>query len=256
MVQSVAVVVPADGGDLSGSLSVEIARTGQDLEACQRLRHQVFAGEMGAHLHSRRPGIDEDEFDAFCTHLMVRHSDSGQVVGTTRLLLDRDARRGHGFYSETEFNLDNIVTLPGTILEVGRTCIHADFRSRSALAILWSGLARMVDIHQVDYLIGCASIEMGNRGLAARALIERLAERYALADAQAVRPRLPLPPVEHGGPDEAVTVPPLLKGYLRLGARVSREACWDPDFDVADLFVVLDRDNLERRYARHFMGTS
>lgn len=248
-----AAVAVEEAGLPPHSLTVELARDASDIEACKQLRYQVFAEELGAHLKSRRPGIDEDVFDDFCMHLMVREPGTGRVVGTTRLLLDRDARRGHGFYSESEFELEQVMRLSGRFMEVGRTCIHADFRSRTALATLWSGLARLVVMHDVDYLIGCASIPMHDKGLVARSLIDRLQPRYALpADCMAV-PRLPLPPIDGVSAQDAV-VPPLLKGYLRLGARVSREACWDPDFDVADLFVLLDRDNLEKRYARHFMG--
>ncbi len=255
MVQSVAAVAHFETTELPVSLSVELANSVQEVEACKQLRYQIFAEEMGAHLHSRRPGIDEDEFDDFCIHLMVRDNATRRIVATTRLMLDRDARRGHGFYSESEFDLSRVLRQDGTFLEVGRTCIHRDYRSRSALATLWSGLARVVEIHDVDYLIGCASIEMTDRGLGARSLIERLAGKYSLPAELAATPRLALPPVD-GIAREDILVPPLLKGYLRLGARVSREACWDPDFNVADLFVMLDRDNLERRYARHFMGNT
>lgn len=234
-------------------LVVALAGTQDEIRACQRLRFEVFGLELGARLSSAASGLDRDRFDAHCRHLMVLDRNSGTVVATTRVLLHQDAPMAGGFYSETEFELEGVLSRPGRFMEIGRTCIHVDHRSRAVLSLLWSGLARLVELHEIDYLIGCASLPMHGTGLQARALIERIASRYALPEVWNIRPRVPMPPVE-GMLQGELEVPPLLKGYLRLGARVSRAGCWDPDFDVVDLFVLLDRDDLERRYARHYMG--
>lgn len=234
-------------------LTVALARTQAEVRACQRLRYEVFGLELGARLPTAVSGLDRDRFDAHCRHLMVQERNSGAVIATTRVLLDQDAPAAGGFYSATEFELEAVLSQPGRFMEIGRTCIHAEHRARAVLSLLWSGLARLVALHEIDYLIGCASLPMHGTGLQARALIEGLAARYALPQAWNIRPRVPMPQAR-GVLGTTMQVPPLLKGYLRLGARVSREGCWDPDFDVVDLFVLLDRDNLERRYVRHYMG--
>lgn len=234
-------------------LTVALARNDDEVMACQRLRFEVFGLELGARLASAPDGLDRDRFDAHCRHLMVRDQASGLVVATTRVLLQQDAPAAGGFYSQSEFELEGVLAQPGRFMEIGRTCIRADHRSRAALTLLWSGLARLVVLHGIDYLIGCASLPMQGTGVQARALIERIAQRYALPEAWNIRPRVPMPPAQ-GVLETAMQVPPLLRGYLRLGARVSREGCWDPDFDVVDLFVLLNRDNLEQRYARHYLG--
>ena len=234
-------------------LTVALARSDDEIRACQRLRFQVFGLELGARLVSAASGLDRDRFDTHCRHLVVQDRNSGAVVATTRVLLHQDAPAAGGFYSETEFELEAVLSQPGRFMEIGRTCIHADHRSRAVLSLLWSGLARLVELHEIDYLIGCASLPMHGTGLQARALIERIAARYALPEEWDIKPLVPMPPVE-GVVENALEVPPLLKGYLRLGARVSRVGCWDPDFDVVDLFVLLNRDDLEQRYTRHFLG--
>jgi len=237
----------------TGPLTVSLARDDDEVRRCQRLRHQVFARELGARLHSDVPGLDRDAFDAHCRHLVVRQCDTGTIVGTTRLLLERDARAAGMFYSQTEFELGPVLALPGRFMEVGRTCIHPRFRSGAAIAVLWSGVARMMVLHQVDYLIGCASIPLDDGGMNALSVVRHLRGHHFTPAHLRVRPRLALPPMAVPPPGEA-TLPALLKGYLRLGARVCGEPCWDPDFNVADLFVLLDRDRLERRYARHFVN--
>ena len=123
------------------SLVVGFASSFAEIREAQRLRYQVFAGEMGAHLHTPMPGLDYDQFDAYCRHLLVRDSATGQVVGYTRLLTAEQAQQAGGFYSQTEFDIRPILQLPGRFMEVGRTCIHPDYRNGATIATLWSGLA-------------------------------------------------------------------------------------------------------------------
>lgn len=243
-------ITPAVSG---ASLVVSLAAGDGDVRACQALRYRVFATEQGARLKSAALGLDVDDFDAYCLHLLVRDSANGEVVATTRLLLDRDARRAGLFYSETEFHLEPILALNARILEVGRTCIHADYRTGSAIAVLWAGLARIVEMHDIDYLIGCASLPMPDEGAQALAVYDRLRAQYLVAPELRVEPRLPVT-APHAAADIAMALPPLLKAYLRLGAQIGGPPCWDPLFDVADLFILLDRDRLAQRYARRFMN--
>lgn len=243
-------IAPAAAG---GSLVVSLAAGDDEVRACQALRYRVFAEELGARLPSAQLGLDVDAFDEHCMHLLVRDSATGAVAATTRLLLDRDARRAGLFYSETEFHLEPILALKARILEVGRTCIHPDYRHGAAIAVLWAGLARVVAMHEIDYLIGCASLPMSDEGGQALALFDRLVPQYLVPPALRVEPRLPVA-AQRPTAGIAAPVPPLLKAYLRLGAQIGGPPCWDPQFDVADLFVLLDRDRLAQRYARHFLG--
>ncbi|MDD3518100.1 MAG: GNAT family N-acetyltransferase [Chromatiales bacterium] len=239
--------------DVTGSiLSTELATTEQDILASKRLRYDIFASEMGARLKSAQAGIDEDEYDRWCHHLLVRETDTGEIVGSTRILTDAQARLAGGFYSESEFDLGAIRRLPGRVMEVGRTCIRPDYRSGAAIGVLWSGLARFMATHRMDYMMGCASIGMQDGGHQAHAIMGRLREKHLSPEHQRVAPRLALPNLGPVQPSPA-TMPPLLKAYLRLGARICGEACWDPDFNVADVFILLDMRQLPMRYQRHFL---
>lgn len=233
------------------TLGVELARSREDVRAAQRLRHAIFAGEMGAKLHNRIPGLDHDRLDSYCRHLIVRDG-LGQVVGCTRILTAEAARRAGGFYSETEFDLAPVLSLPGRFMEIGRTCVHPDYRNGATISTLWSGLATFIADQGIDYLIGCASIPLGEDGAEAQALYAELAQRHLVSESLRVKPHLPLP--RRDGRARGVgAIPPLLKAYLRLGARIGGEPCLDPDFKVADVFILLSTQRIERRYARHFL---
>jgi putative hemolysin len=234
------------------NLVVELAASEADVIASQRLRLEVFAREMGAKLASESEGLDRDRFDPFCDHLLVRDTASGEVVGSTRILTDDRARKAGGFYSETEFDLSNLLPLPGRAIEIGRTCIHSDYRHGGTLGVLWSGLAQFMSRHGYDFMMGCASIGMEDGGYQARAIMDRVRERYLAPEVFRVTPKLPLPPLAGDG-EIKPHIPPLLKAYLRAGVYVCGEACWDPDFNVADVFVLQDMNNLNARYERHFI---
>lgn len=235
----------------SGGLSVALARSREDIRAAQKLRYAIFAGEMGARLHNRIPGVDHDRLDGYCQHLIVRDG-LGQVVGCTRILTPEAARRAGGYYSQTEFDLSPVLDLPGRFMEIGRTCVHPDYRNGATIGTLWSGLAAFIAEQHMDYLIGCASIPLGEDGGEARALYAELARRHLVPEPLRVKPHLPLPRRD-GVARGDYAVPPLLKAYLRLGAQIGGEPCLDPDFKVADVFVLLSTARIERRYARHFL---
>ncbi len=237
----------------SKRLIVELASNPEQILEAQALRYQVFGVEMGAKLKGGERGLDVDEFDPFCQHLLVRESGSGRVVGCTRILTDQDARRIGRFYSEDEFELGAIRALPGRLLEVGRTCIAREYRGGSGMAVLWSGLARFVHGHGFDYLFGCASVPLGERGTQAAAIMNRL-RRQAMAEAGVrVTPRLPLPPIPVADDVLDAPLPPLLNAYVRLGAKACGAPCLDPDFGIADVLMLLNVRELDCTYARHFM---
>ena len=141
------------------SLSVGLACGQSEILDAQRLRYRVFAGEMGANLPSRTPGVDHDIYDPYCEHLVVRDTQSGEVVGTYRILPPENARQV-GYYSENEFDLTRLQHLRSRLVEIGRSCVHPDYRTGGTITLLWSGLAQYMTERGYDYLMGCASISM------------------------------------------------------------------------------------------------
>ncbi|HEX5803062.1 MAG TPA: GNAT family N-acyltransferase [Azospira sp.] len=237
-------------------LSVGIARDEREIEEAKRLRYRIFAGELGARLPTRTPGIDHDLYDPWCEHLIVRDERSAEVVGTYRILSPQNAKRVGGYYSENEFDLTRLQHLRPRLVEIGRSCVHPDYRSGATIALLWAGLARYMIAGGHEHLIGCASVSMADGGHAAASLYNRLGEHMAPLEYR-VFPRCPLPLAALDGqlPEaQRPPVPPLIKGYLRAGAWICGAPAWDPDFNTADLPVLLPMNRLDARYARHFLG--
>jgi putative hemolysin len=229
-----------------------MARTVSEIEEAQRLRFKVFAEEMGASLISANEGIDRDIFDSYCEHLLVRDNDSSKVIGTYRILAPDAARTVGSYYSETEFDMTRLNHLRDRMVEVGRSCVHMDYRDGSTISRLWGGLAEYMVKNKHEYLIGCASISMKDGGHYAASVYNKVHKLYTAPAEYRVFPRCPLP-LEALNKTLDVTIPPLIKGYLRLGAYIGGEPAWDPDFNTADLFIMLPISRLNERYAKHFM---
>jgi putative hemolysin len=231
-------------------LAVALARSDADIEDAQRLRYKVFAEEMGARLASAFVGRDCDPFDRWCDHLIVRDLDTLRVVGTYRILPPHRARGLGRLYSESEFDLSRLAHLRPSLIEVGRSCVHRDYRTGAAILLLWAGIAQYMKAGGYRHLIGCASVPLADGGHHAAALCDALQPYHADAE-HAVFPHLPFPH-ERIYRSARCEMPPLIKGYLRLGARVCGEPAWDPDFNSADFLLWLSLDQLPARYARHF----
>ena len=233
-------------------LTVRLANCASDVIAAQRLRYKVFCEEMGADLR-RHDGRDVDMFDAACEHLIVVDETLGKVVGTYRILSPWGARTVKRMYSEGEFRIDALKPISHEIFEVGRACIHPAYRSSGALARLWSGLGAYVRENNVKYLAGCASVPLDSGSLNLGALRAELMSKHLAPVDFRVEPIRGLQSL--GDPlGVRPSSPPLLKGYLRLGAWVCGEPAWDPDFDSADFFVLLPIERMVPRYAQHFLG--
>lgn len=232
----------------------EIAQDETAIRASQKLRHRVFAGEMGARLHTRTEGLDYDELDDYCDHLLVLEADTGHVAACTRLLTDNQAGRLGRFYSEGEFELANVLALPGRFLEVGRTCVDPAYRGSAVLSVLWSGLAEYAHRGSFHYLMGCASITPGPHGFAVDAVYRQIEPTQFGPEGLAVRPKNPVPAWKRCRQDES-GIPPLLQAYLRLGAQVLGEPCWDEDFNVMDVFILLDLARLSERYEKRYLAS-
>lgn len=233
--------------------TVSLASGEAEIREAQRLRYHVFAEEMGARLQNREAGIDHDMFDPFCDHLLVRDTISDEVVGTYRILSPENARKIGGYYSEGEFDLTRLAGLRSRMVEVGRSCVHPDYRSGAVIALLWSGLANYMQAHRYDYLVGCASISMADGGHTAASIYNKLKYDSLSPVELRVFPRCALP-LEALNSALRVPLPPLVKGYLRLGAYVCGDPAWDPDFNTADLLMLLPLSSLSAQYARHFLG--
>ncbi|MFG6464102.1 GNAT family N-acetyltransferase [Roseateles sp. DXS20W] len=237
-------------------LTVSWAASESEVREAQALRYQVFAVEMGARLPTPRhapAGLDVDLFDAYCEHLLVRAAgedgEPGPVVGTYRVLTPAAAKRAGGLYSDTEFDLTRLRNLRSRVAEIGRSCVHADHRSGGAIIALWGALAEFMARNGLDTVIGCASVSMRDGGHFAASLWKQIAATHlAPIDCQ-VRPRLPLP-IAHLRQDLVVEPPALIRGYLRCGARLMGEPAWDPDFNTADLPLLLRTADLPARFRR------
>lgn len=232
-------------------LHVGLACCESEVLEAQKLRYRIFADELGARLQARTPGVDQDIYDPFCDHLIARDEQSGRIVGTYRILSPSAARRIGGYYSENEFDLTRLQYLRGNIVEVGRSCIDADYRSGAVIALLWAGLIRYMLHGRYEHLIGCASISMADGGHGAAGIYRQLDGHLSPLEYRAF-PRLPLPLDKLSASDNP-ELPPLLRGYLRAGAWVCGEPAWDPDFNTADLLLMLPVSRISARYARHFV---
>ncbi len=241
-----------------GSLTVSWAKHSDEIRQAQRLRYSVFAEEMGARLNSTTPGLDIDLFDSYCEHLLVRDQITSEVVGTYRLLTPAQARRVGSTYSDLEFDLTRLRGLRERMVELGRSCVHPDYRHGGVIMALWGALAEFMVRNKLDTMIGCASIPMLHNGIVsgdvAASIWQQLKTTHLAPIEHHVRPRLPLP-VDQLDCGIAVEPPALIKGYLRLGAKVLGAPAWDPDFNTADLPMMMRIDDLPMRYRKHFLGS-
>jgi putative hemolysin len=247
----------------AGSQIIRLATSGAELDAAQALRYRVFYDEMGARplpemAASRR---DFDRYDQTCDHLIVvdrERQDGQQVVGTYRVIRREHARVAGGFYSASEYDVSKLLRFPGTILELGRSCVDADYRDRATMQLLWRGVAEYVNSHGIDLMFGCASLP----GTDPEQLKTQLSYLHHFHRApEALRPRaLPQRYVEMNLlPKEAInprrtlaTLPPLLKGYLRVGGFIGDGAVVDHQFNTTDVCIIVKTDLIAERYTRHY----
>nr|MDP2192722.1 GNAT family N-acyltransferase [Rhodoferax sp.] len=241
-----------------GGLAVSWARHIDEVRQAQRLRFRVFADEMGARLNTSLPGHDVDLFDSYCEHLLVRDQLTREVVGTYRVLTPAQARRVGSTYSDIEFDLTRLRSLRERMVELGRSCVHPDYRHGGVIMALWGALAEFMVRNKLDTMIGCASIPMLHNGIVsgdvAASIWRQLKQSHLAPIEHHVRPRLPLP-VDQLDSSLMVDPPALIKGYLRLGAKVLGAPAWDPDFNTADLPMMMRINDLPPRYRKHFLGT-
>jgi putative hemolysin len=229
------------------------ASNASEVKEAQRLRYKVFAEEMGANLPKNAENLDIDEFDAYCDHLLIRDQESLKVVGTYRVLPPHKALEIGRLYSDSEFDLIRLNHLRPKMVELGRSCVHEDYRSGAVIMALWSGLAQYMQKYDYEIMLGCASIPMADGGHFAASLYNSLTNEQMAPVENHAFPRLPLPLDRLNGGLE-VEPPPLIKGYLKLGAKICSAPAWDPDFNTADVLTMLRLSEINPRYAKHFLG--
>lgn len=240
-------------------IEVAWAKHQSEVREAQRLRYDIFATEMGARIKPPMglAGHDVDLFDDYCEHLIVRDKVSQKVIGTYRVLTPIQAKRVGSTYSDSEFDLVRLRALRPNMVELGRSCVHADFRQGAVIMALWGALATFMERNQLHTMIGCASIPMMHNGIisgdAAASIWCQVKEKHFAPFEYQVRPRLPLP-VEKLDNSLDIEPPALIKGYLRLGAKVLGAPAWDPDFNTADLPMMMRIQDMPARYAKHFLG--
>jgi putative hemolysin len=252
-----------------GSLEVHLANDAKDVRRAQRLRYRVFYGEMSAKgMSASLLHRDADEYDAICDHLLVidnvgAHSGRNReprVVGTYRLLRQEVAERHHGFYSAAEFDIAPLLARHRDLkfLELGRSCVAAPYRNRRTVNLLWHGIWRYVLNHRIDAMFGCASLEGTDPKNVARSL-SYLHHFAAATDDWRARAlplrRIPMTQFARAEIDARSAwrdLPPLIKGYLRIGARVGDGAVIDHRFGTTDVLIVLPVAAIDQRYIAHF----
>lgn len=245
-----------------GALEVRLARGSEDIEAAQRLRYSVFHEELGA--RSLAAGIlesrDADRFDDVCDHLLVVDTDVNRIVGTYRLLRQECAQESGGFYSSDEFELETLVARHPTLrfLELGRSCVLPEYRSKRTIELLWQGIWAYVNHYDIGVMTGCASFHGTIPAAHAQALsflaqncradadwaVSAISSRYNAMDlvpAEAVDMRAAL-----------AAMPPLIKGYLRLGAKIGDGCVVDHDFGTTDVFIILPVQTIAARYVNYY----
>lgn len=226
-------------------------------EAAQRLRYRVFASESGFEIPSRIDGLDADRFDEFCDHLLVRDNRSDAFVGCYRMLPPDAAIAAGGYYTATEFDISLLDPAGSRVVEMGRAVVDPAHRSGSVLALMWSGILHYLELTGFDRVMGCVSVPMSTGqgspvGENVRGVRDELLTKYCSAPTERVVPHNPVVVdgriLDEIPPPIRTSIPPLLKGYLRLGARICGEPAHDPEFAVADFVALLGLREANVRY--------
>ncbi|MCW2735100.1 MAG: phosphohistidine phosphatase [Mycobacterium sp.] len=233
------------------------------IDDAQRLRHEVFTSEPGFDLTGTIDGRDADRFDEFCDHLLVREDQSGEVVGCYRMLPPPGAIAAGGLYSATEFDVTDLDPLRPSLVEMGRAVVRQDHRHGGVVLLMWAGILAYLDRCGYDYVTGCVSVPVQGAptetpGSQIRAVRDFVRRRHA--SQYTVRPHRPVVLDGRGlddiPPQARVTVPALMRGYLRLGAEVCGDPAHDPDFGVGDFPALLDKRTADVRYLQRLRSAS
>ncbi|QGQ99988.1 GNAT family N-acetyltransferase [Paenibacillus psychroresistens] len=244
---------------VNSNLSVKLAETITELEQAYQLRYRVFVEEEKNLRLINSTGLETDSYDAFCDHLIVVDEDNGVVVGTYRLLPGERVSKHIGFYSQTEFDLTTFSEHTHKTLELGRSCIAEPYRGGRAIQLLWEGIAIYIAERGYEYLIGCASVHIKNE-TELNEIYSLLKYKHVITERYGIQP-LPshrissLCYIDVSEREKEIfrKLPPLMKGYQWLGAQIGGDPAYDAVFETVDFFIVLHKDQITRRYRKHFI---
>lgn len=244
----------------SGSLEVRLAGSEEDVKAAQALRYEVFYEECGAQPDEKMALLKRDiePIDDFCDLLLVIDHASKKVVGTYRFMLREAALQYGSYYTSSEFEIDKLIAFPGQIMELGRSCVHQDYRTKPTMQLLWKGLGAYIQQNQVALCFGCASFIGTDISKYKQALAYLY--HYHLAPSNLRTCALPehyeemnCLPLKEVDPKEAMRqLPPLIKGYLRLGGVVGEGVFVDHKFNSIDVCIIVNRDTVSGRYSQRY----
>lgn len=237
------------------------------VEAAQRLRYDVFSTEPGFALTGQDAGLDVDRFDEHCDHLLVREENSGELVGCYRMLSPTGAIAAGGLYTATEFDIRALDSLRPSLVEMGRAVVRSDHRNGAVVLLMWAGILAYLDRCGYDYVTGCVSVPVkGNAGdgeppgTQIRGVRDFVLRRHGAPANYQVRPHRPViidgRSLDEIPPPARPVIPPLMRGYLRLGARICGEPAYDADFGVGDFPALLDKRQADTRYLRRLRSIS
>lgn len=247
----------------AGQLIARLAQGEHELELAQRLRFRIFCDELGAKANAEvmAQKRDFDEFDAVCDHMLVidrEKQGDDAVVGTYRLLTGKNSKKIGRFYSQSEFDITPLLEFDGEIMELGRSCVNEEYRSRATMQLLWRGIGAYVSAHDVKILFGCASL-YGVDIEAHRAALAYLYHYHLAPPALRVRALSDqyvemntMPKESFDAKKILMTLPPLVKGYLRLGSFVGEGAVVDYAYNTTDVGIVVNTDLITDKYAQRY----
>lgn len=263
------VLIPADDTDHAAApgtprYTLLLSTDPEHIEAAQRLRHDVFTSEPGFALAGASDGLDADRFDQFCDHLLVREDGSGELVGCYRMLPPPGAIAAGSLYTATEFDVSALDALRPSLVEMGRAVVRADHRNGGVVLLMWAGILAYLDRCGYDYVTGCVSVPTHpageEPGRMLRGVRDFVLRRHGAPTELTVRPYRPVVLDGRGldeiAPPTRVSVPALMRGYLRLGAEVCGEPAHDPDFGVGDFPALLDKRRADVRYLKRLRSVS
>ncbi|MDO3402029.1 GNAT family N-acyltransferase [Mycolicibacterium neoaurum] len=264
------VLIPADdtaqaiSGAPAPRYTLLLSTEPEHIEAAQRLRHAVFTSEPGFALTASPDGLDADRFDQYCDHLLVREDGSGELVGCYRMLPPPGAIAAGSLYTATEFDVRSLDALRPSLVEMGRAVVRSDHRNGGVVLLMWAGILAYLDRCGYDYVTGCVSVPTHPAGEVPgselRGVRDFVMRRHRAPAEYTVRPYRPVVIDGHGlddiAPPARVSVPALMRGYLRLGAQVCGEPAHDPEFGVGDFPALLGKRNADIRYLKRLRSVS
>jgi putative hemolysin len=258
---------PATSSSAGPRYSLLLSTDPSLIEAAQRLRYDVFSSTAGFTLPTTgEEQLDCDRFDEYCDHLLVRDDDTGELVGCYRMLPPTGAIAAGGLYTATEFDVRAFDPLRSSLVEMGRAVVRERHRNGAVVLLMWAGILAYLDRYGYDYVTGCVSVPIGGEadgdapGSQLRGVRDFILSRHAAPPQYRVHPYRPVrvdgKAIDDIAPPPRPSVPPLMRGYLRLGAQVCGEPAHDPDFGVGDFCVLLDKRQADTRYLRRLRSVS